>query len=483
MPTWLLGGALSGAMAALVGGYWDDAWHTERGRDSFFIAPHIAIYAGVTLTGAALAMWVLRAALERGVRGVVTDGPLVLAGIGVAATLASAPVDNAWHIAFGRDAVLWSPPHLLGIVGMFALASALLVQATDSWRRVGVAVAGGVVFAAANFVVIEYDTDVPQFAVTWYLPALTAAAAVAFAVVDLATRSRWAVSAAAAAHIGLVLGVAAFLELLGFVGPALPLLIGSAVVYDVGRRRGWSPTALAGAVTAAVYVVYVPVRNELGSGVALDSTTVLTGAPVAFGSAWLVLRTARPGPSLRPRLRPVGVAAALTALLLGSVRPEAAFAHDPGQGPAAPSVALTVSVSDAVASVRATSPHLATGTLGPRGLAARRAGVTVRAPLERRGGGLSGRIRLPEPGRWFVYVELIRDDEPIEAWLPVKATRRPTSVADPERYAYVASAPASSAIKYLSGAMVYSAATALLAGALVVLRRRREADPPVASAA
>lgn len=483
MPTWLLWAALGGATAALVGGYWDDAWHTERGRDSFFIAPHIAIYAGVTLTGAALAMWVLRAALERGVGGVVTDGPLVLAGIGVAATLASAPVDNAWHIAFGRDAVLWSPPHLLGIVGTFALASALLIQAVGSWRRVGVAVTGGVVLAAANFVVVEYDTDVPQFAVTWYLPALTAATAVAFAVVDLATRSRWAVSAAAAAHVGLLLGVAAFLELLGFAGPALPLLIGPAVVYDVGRRRGWSPTALAGAVTAAVYVVYVPVRNELGSGVMLDTAAVLIGAPVGFASAWLVLRTARPGPSLRSSLRPVGVAAALTVLLLGSVRPEAAFAHDPGQGPAARSVALIVSVSDGVASVRATSPHIAKGRVRPRGLAARRSGVTVKAPLERRGGGLSGRIRLPEPGRWFVYVELIRGDEPIEAWLPVRASGRPTSVADPARYAYVASATSSSAVKYLGGAVVYAAAITLLAGALVVLRRRREAYPPVASAA
>lgn len=33
--------------AALFGTYWDDAWHTDRGRDDFFIAPHLTLYGGV----------------------------------------------------------------------------------------------------------------------------------------------------------------------------------------------------------------------------------------------------------------------------------------------------------------------------------------------------------------------------------------------------------------------------------------------------
>ena len=42
---------------SLFGTYWDDAWHTDRGRDSFFAAPHLALYAGVfvALVGVSLA--------------------------------------------------------------------------------------------------------------------------------------------------------------------------------------------------------------------------------------------------------------------------------------------------------------------------------------------------------------------------------------------------------------------------------------------
>jgi hypothetical protein len=35
LPGWLLGPLLAGSLIALSGGYWDDAWLTERGRDDF----------------------------------------------------------------------------------------------------------------------------------------------------------------------------------------------------------------------------------------------------------------------------------------------------------------------------------------------------------------------------------------------------------------------------------------------------------------
>jgi hypothetical protein len=43
----------AGGVAAIFGLYWDDAWHTDVGRDTFFSRPHLLLYAGVSvlLTG------------------------------------------------------------------------------------------------------------------------------------------------------------------------------------------------------------------------------------------------------------------------------------------------------------------------------------------------------------------------------------------------------------------------------------------------
>ena len=155
-PPWVFVLAIGGALSALAGGYWDDAWHTERGRDAFFIAPHVAIYAGIAAVGGALAAWAMLVARRRGLSAVWSHKPLVLALVGVAATLVSAPIDNAWHIAFGRDAVIWSPPHMLGIVGTMTLAAARLTEVAgraEAWARPATVLAGALLLASAGFVV------------------------------------------------------------------------------------------------------------------------------------------------------------------------------------------------------------------------------------------------------------------------------------------------------------------------------------------
>src|SRR5919108_2598444 len=121
IPAWLFPPFILGATLALGGAYWDDATHTEKGRDSFLIPPHIALYAGVTLAGAALVAWALLFARRNGMRAILGQKALLLALLSVAVTLGAGPVDNAWHLAFGRDAVLWSPPHVLGAIGSAAV--------------------------------------------------------------------------------------------------------------------------------------------------------------------------------------------------------------------------------------------------------------------------------------------------------------------------------------------------------------------------
>jgi hypothetical protein len=56
---------LAGA-AALFATYWDDAWHTDLGRDSPTIPPHLLLYASVAVIGAVV---VARAWRRCGARG------------------------------------------------------------------------------------------------------------------------------------------------------------------------------------------------------------------------------------------------------------------------------------------------------------------------------------------------------------------------------------------------------------------------------
>src|SRR5205823_1571403 len=119
--------------------------HRTIGRDMFWSAPHLLLYAGVS-AGLAAALVGLRAGGASGPvwrlgRYVVPLGyTLALAGnVGVVVT---APVDDIWHRLYGRDVDIWSPPHLLALlassiatVGWIAAVQPWLERATG-WRRV-----------------------------------------------------------------------------------------------------------------------------------------------------------------------------------------------------------------------------------------------------------------------------------------------------------------------------------------------------------
>ncbi len=116
---------------------WDIQWHVLIGRDSFWIPPHVMTYAGVALA-VLVSFGVL--AWETLVRG-GRDGVIILglsgtrgfhlAGWGIALTVLAAPIDDLWHRLFGLDVTLWSPPHLLGIVGAVINSLACLVIARE----------------------------------------------------------------------------------------------------------------------------------------------------------------------------------------------------------------------------------------------------------------------------------------------------------------------------------------------------------------
>ena len=470
VPPWLVMSVLAGAAVALLGGYWDDAWHTERGRDDFFIAPHLAIYGGVGAVGGAIAARLATIVRAAGIRSLASQPALALAAVAVLVTLASGPIDNAWHVAFGRDAVLWSPPHMLGIVGTLALGASLLPV-----RGRAAPALGGLVLAAATFPVAEYDTDVPQFDAVWYLPALTLGATVALALVRLTSTSRWSAARAAAFHLAFMVLVGAVLVLLGFNAPALPLLLPAAALLDLFQRRG-APIAVQAAVVAgAVYAAYVPGRNLLGDGVSIDGWDVLIGLPLATLAALVVLALAAPRPVPRlPVPAATVVAAALAILLLPAA---VARAHDPGQGDPAGTVALTVTAADGRATVRGRVNGTCGGIDG-RAIVARRAGRELRAPLEIRGCSFAGVVPLPERGRWFVYVELERGGRRIESWLPVRRGSAPVTVEDAARYAYEPARRSSGLVQAAGGVLLYLLMGAVIAATFRMLRQDRMSRAP-----
>lgn len=466
---WVAAPILVGSLLALAGGYWDDAWHTERGRDAFLIAPHVAVYGGVAMAGAALASWGALAARRLGVHAAVRHPPIVLGLASVALTLASAPIDNAWHVAFGRDAVIWSAPHALGIAGMAGMAAAVLIEVIRSharWARAAAPVAGALLLTALVFFVVEYDTDVPQFDPLWYLPILATTSALAVAIVRSLAESPWAGTAAAAVHLLLISGVAVFLLALGFPAPQLPLLVAPAAVLDLLSRRATSVLAMATLYVATLFVVYVPVLDALGAGVFLDRIDVLVGAPVAVGGVALVLAALRP--AAFPTSSSTVAAAVIAALLLV---PMPAYAHDPGQGDDAGSARLDANLNGGRVRLDARLLRPDCGTFGDAAIVARRAGQVRKAPMEGESCRFTGELRLEERGRWFLYAEFHRRAETVESWLPVKVDGGPRRFVAARRYAYLREDRGTSLVQALAAGALYGLIIGFAASVIVLVRR------------
>lgn len=485
IPTALAYGALSGFLLAMAGTYWDDAWHTDEGRDSFFIPPHVSLYLGIAVAGAALGLWALRAARAYGIRSAVADPRVVLALVGLGVTLGAAPVDNAWHVAFGRDAVLWSPPHMLGVAGSLAIAAALLLAlatARSPSGKVAARIAAVAVLAVAVIPVLEYETDVPQFDVVWYLPALAFGAALALGLIKSILPGAWSATTAALLYTLLRAAITGGLLLAGMAAPLLPLLVVPALLLDVMISRGRSRFEVAMAFALMLYAVCVPYLNWVKSDVFLDLGDVAIGLPLAALGGYLGLAIAgQPGAdrdSRATRLR-LGAAAVAVVSLVASA---SASAHDPGQGEEVAVATLEARSQGSSASLSIDLTEIADcSSLRPAALIARRGGQTDTAALRTTSPcRLGGTIDLPERGRWFVYGELEQGDQTLETWLPVHAGE--DEVVRGERSVYVPPESKPGALKLALGIVVYGFLAAVIA-AVALLSRRRSRPPPAAGRA
>ena len=457
--------ALGGGVAALFGTYWDDSWHTDRGRDTLASPPHLLLYAGVLVALAVAAAWARRAARDAGWREVLrTAGGPRTAVVGGVAVLVSAPVDELWHTAYGRDSVLWSPPHLLAAAGSTALTVGLVL----GLRRGSVTAAVGAALAVGAFVVpvMEYETDVPQFDVALYLPVLAVGLGLASPVVRSLVGGAWPFTTVAGVYSVMRLAIAGGLAGIGHSTPIVPPLLAVAVAVDVLERRRCPRVVVAVAAVVVLHAAYVPFLWLVPHGVRLDTADALASAALSLGAVAAVAAAAGGWRPPRPAVA-AALFAASGALLLLEARPAAA--HDPGQGDVVGAARFDVRVDGDRLDVAVALPAPACDG-GPTTVVARRAGETVRAGAAVEDCVASATLRVDEPGRWFVYVERGR----LEAWVPVE-TGDVRTVVD-VRDLYQRPSPTDRSTQRVAGVPLVLAAAALLAGASRSAGNRERVD-------
>ena len=292
---------------AAWGVQWDIQWHVQVGRDSFWIPPHVMTYAGVTLivltafgvlardTLGCLLAGRAPARSER-IFGITGTPGFHLAAWGIALTVLAAPIDDLWHRLFGIDVTLWSPPHLLGLLGVSINTLACALVAREAYaagrpaRLVGVIVALSAFYWTLAVALRESGRLAYLYGgVRFYTFAILAAVLLPLALVTAArlTGRRWAPAAVLA--IVIVLGLTgATIARVGFAiiqpvsvieeevakDPTSPI----AVSHAIAQKNGDTAGAPAGGLLVRL-LAFVPVLILI----AVDPRRRPVRATVAYG--------------------------------------------------------------------------------------------------------------------------------------------------------------------------------------------------------
>jgi hypothetical protein len=271
IPGWAaasMGTSLYGLLIAGEGFYSDVAWHIALGRDeSLFTAPHTSIIVGLGMILVASALGVMIATIQEvdtrirlgGLRIPWSMIPLAVLG---GAALAGFPLDEVWHAQYGIDVTMWSPTHMLMILGasFSGMASWLIladagVGPDDSrWARGAHVLAAWLTMMGLASSLGEFDFGVPQFQQMFHPVLVTIAAAFGLVAIRLILGRGWA--------LGIVVGEMVLRAVVfGDEGPVTMresgLLIVSAVVVEAvgwlaGTERRLPFALLAGAGVATL---------------------------------------------------------------------------------------------------------------------------------------------------------------------------------------------------------------------------------------
>jgi hypothetical protein len=174
---WYVWCSVLAVTSALIGGHWDVSWHSSIGRDTFWTPAHMAIYLCGVLAALSCGYLILYMTFfgrpdDPGVTIAGFRGPLgaFIAAWGGIAMLTSAPFDNWWHDAYGLDVKIVSPPHVILITGIFAVAMGGLILTLGYMNRASGALrrqlewmfvyVGGLLIVLLQFVTMEYSNRI-----------------------------------------------------------------------------------------------------------------------------------------------------------------------------------------------------------------------------------------------------------------------------------------------------------------------------------
>lgn len=294
--------ALFGMLLELFGGAWDISWHIDEGRESFWSPPHLVLHSGIILVLTSVFLAFLRAG---GIRSARRYPALVAVIAATAFQLSSAPFDELWHRMYGVDVTVWSPPHLVLILGgaatALAMASLALAHSPTRLDRVIAIAFFAVAIAGTSTVYAEWEyPNIPrshesQRRPIWSYPFVVSVTSGALLVA--ATRSLGPGGAVSAAAGGMAIKLGIMALLLGRESPPFPppFYLGPALAVEalayVGRgrsfRRGIAASIVAGIVAAAAYLVsepiwrsFVPVWSRLMPALAGFWPMVLAGGAI-----------------------------------------------------------------------------------------------------------------------------------------------------------------------------------------------------------
>jgi hypothetical protein len=192
IPGWAgvaIGLSLFGLLVAGQGFYSDVSWHIALGRDEeLFTAPHAGILLGLVMILGGAVLGTVVATFD-GIDGIALGGlriprsllPLWALGLGA---VSGFPLDEVWHQAYGVDVTMWSPTHMLMILGAtFTGLAAWLVLAgsgvrpTDgAWARGAHVICGWLTVQGLVAPMGEFNFGVPQFSLL-FAPILVSLAA------------------------------------------------------------------------------------------------------------------------------------------------------------------------------------------------------------------------------------------------------------------------------------------------------------------
>ncbi len=447
--------AAVGGVSALVGTYWDDTWHTDRGRDTFLAPPHIVLYLSVLAATAAVA------SLGRRPWGLARRMALT----GGAAVLVSAPLDEVWHRAFGRDAVAWSPPHMFAVLAALMLATGVLAVAATvagRWGRTAQLLGASTVIGVLQVPVFEFDSDFPQFPEWTYLPVAVVGWLLAIEIVHRLLPGRRSLVVAAAVYTLIRVGIVALLAALGHSATIVPPVLVLAVLHEVVEPARLSrSTRLVVEALGATLIWFLWLELVGGAATAVSAATLPAALALAGLAATGVSVLTHRGGWARPTALPARTAILIVALGVGIALAPEAEAHDPGQGRATRDATLTVERVDADSvAVELDVRSASCGNLNASRTAARRAGTTQLGTLEPIGScRYRGAVNADAEGRWFVYVELIDGDQQVELWAPLAGGEATASV---QRPLYEPPARPSSGLQVGGGVALYAAIFGML---------------------